>query len=244
MVFVCFVVLYHKTVNLRMLITKKIPILFRYASLDTGIYYMIDSLNPVTGMVSWSFNSETCIKRTLNFVVSQDRWYFGTGRKTWLCKDVPNNGTYVFLVRLSHSSYTVPLYIEIYTIWYTIKYFSKNWQLRFYLMWIRLWLDRDYIRLVPWKAEYPILTLRVQVTPYGERDQGQYWLMQWFVIWRHQAITWSNADLSSVRCGDTHPISLVIPQPPSSTTTYLKISLKSPRGQWVKKHAILHRHKT
>ena len=65
-----------------MLITKKIPILFRYASLDMGIYYMIDSLNPVTGMLSRSFNSVTCIKRPQNFVVSQDRWYIsGQGEK-------------------------------------------------------------------------------------------------------------------------------------------------------------------
>ena len=35
------------------------------------------------------------------------------------------------------------------------------------------------------------------VTPYGDRDMGQHWLRQWLVAWRHQAITWTNVDLSS-----------------------------------------------
>ena len=30
-------------------------------------------------------------------------------------------------------------------------------------------------------------------------DLGQHWLMQWLVAWRHQAIAWTNVDLSSVR---------------------------------------------
>ena len=40
------------------------------------------------------------------------------------------------------------------------------------------------------------------VTPYGDRDLGQHWLRQWLVAWRHQAITWTNVDLSSVRSCD------------------------------------------
>ena len=40
------------------------------------------------------------------------------------------------------------------------------------------------------------------VTPYGDRDMGQHWLRQWLVAWQHQAITWTNVDLSSVEiCG-------------------------------------------
>ena len=40
------------------------------------------------------------------------------------------------------------------------------------------------------------------VTPYGDRDLGQHWLRQWLVAWRHQAITWTNVDLSSVSLTD------------------------------------------
>ena len=40
------------------------------------------------------------------------------------------------------------------------------------------------------------------VTPYGNRDLGQHWPRQWLVAWWHQAITWTNVDLSSVEfCG-------------------------------------------
>ena len=40
------------------------------------------------------------------------------------------------------------------------------------------------------------------VTPGGDIDLGQHWLRQWLVAWRHQAITWTNVDLSSLRsCG-------------------------------------------
>ena len=35
------------------------------------------------------------------------------------------------------------------------------------------------------------------VTPYGDSDLGQHWLRQWLVAWWHQAITWTNVDLSS-----------------------------------------------
>ena len=40
------------------------------------------------------------------------------------------------------------------------------------------------------------------VTPYGNKDLVQHWFRQWLVAWRHQAITWTNVDLSSVEfCG-------------------------------------------
>ena len=40
------------------------------------------------------------------------------------------------------------------------------------------------------------------VTPFGDIDLGQHWLRWWLDAWRHQAITWNNVDLSSVRsCG-------------------------------------------
>ena len=63
------------------------------------------------------------------------------------------------------------------------------------------------------------------VTPYGDRDLGQHWLRRWLVAWRHQAITWTNVDLSSVRsCGHhVRAISLEMPQS-SVTKIYLKIT--------------------
>ena len=38
--------------------------------------------------------------------------------------------------------------------------------------------------------------------PYGDTDLGQHWLRWWFVAWRHQAITSTSVDLSSVRSSD------------------------------------------
>ena len=42
------------------------------------------------------------------------------------------------------------------------------------------------------------------MTPYGDMELGQHWLRWWLVAWRHQAITWTNVDLSSVRSSDIH----------------------------------------
>ena len=39
------------------------------------------------------------------------------------------------------------------------------------------------------------------MTPY---DVGQHWFKQWLVAWRHQAITWTSVDLSTVRSSDIH----------------------------------------
>ena len=58
------------------------------------------------------------------------------------------------------------------------------------------------------------------------------------VAWRHQAITWTNVDWSSVKSSDIHirTISQEMPEP-SITKVRLKITLKIlfrfPRGQWV-----------
>ena len=43
------------------------------------------------------------------------------------------------------------------------------------------------------------------VKPYGDIDLGQHWLRQWLVVWRHQAITSSNFDISLVRFCGIHP---------------------------------------
>ena len=40
------------------------------------------------------------------------------------------------------------------------------------------------------------------VTPSGDIDLGQHWLRQSIVAWRHQAINWTNVDLSSLRNSD------------------------------------------
>ena len=42
------------------------------------------------------------------------------------------------------------------------------------------------------------------LTSYGDRDLGQHWLRKWLVAWRHQTITWTNFDLSSVRSNGIH----------------------------------------
>ena len=44
-------------------------------------------------------------------------------------------------------------------------------------------------------------------TPYGDIELGQHWLRQWLVAWRHQAITWTNVDLS-VRSPSINPRAL------------------------------------
>ena len=45
---------------------------------------------------------------------------------------------------------------------------------------------------------------------YGDMELGQHWLRLWLVAWRHQAVTWTNVDLSFVMSNDIHldPLSL------------------------------------
>ena len=68
------------------------------------------------------------------------------------------------------------------------------------------------------------------VTPYVDTNLGQYWLR----YWRHQAITSTNVDLSSVKSSDIHlkTIALETSQPPitkiSFKMTYLKFYLNLP----------------
>ena len=54
------------------------------------------------------------------------------------------------------------------------------------------------------------------MTPYGDIDPRQHWFRQWLDAWRHQAIAWTNVDLSSVKSGVIHlrASSPEIPQPP------------------------------
>ena len=78
------------------------------------------------------------------------------------------------------------------------------------------------------------------VTPYGDRDLGQLWLRQWLVAWRHQAITWTNVDLSSVMSLGIHlrELSLNDVKIPINKTR-LKMASRSPRGQWVKTSSLM-----
>ena len=78
------------------------------------------------------------------------------------------------------------------------------------------------------------------VTPFGDIDLGQHWLRKWLVAWRHQAITWTNVDLSSVRSSGIYlrAISYEIPQPPfikfSLKITYLKLIWNLPGANELK----------
>ena len=87
------------------------------------------------------------------------------------------------------------------------------------------------------KNECMTLTHCGLVTPYGNRDLGQHWLWYWLIAWRHQAITWTNVDLSS-SSKDIHleEISWEMSQPSIAKKNFnhlTKTLLKSPRGQWV-----------
>ena len=42
------------------------------------------------------------------------------------------------------------------------------------------------------------------VTPYSDIELEQHWVRLWLVAWRHQAITWTNIDLSSVKSCALH----------------------------------------
>ena len=53
------------------------------------------------------------------------------------------------------------------------------------------------------QMRYP-LTHWGLVMPHGDRELSQLWLRQWLVAWRHQAITWTNVNLSSVTFSDIH----------------------------------------
>ena len=77
------------------------------------------------------------------------------------------------------------------------------------------------------------------MTPYGDRKLGQHWPRYWLVAWRHQAITWTNVDFSSIKSCGVHvrTISQEIPQP-SITKISLKITslkcIKFLGSQWAK----------
>ena len=63
------------------------------------------------------------------------------------------------------------------------------------------------------------------MTPYGNIDLDQHWPGLYLVAWWHQAITWTNVDLSSVRPSSIHRgvTSRAVPELPL-TTISLKIT--------------------
>ena len=75
---------------------------------------------------------------------------------------------------------------------------------------------------------YYALTHWGLVTSYGDRDLGQHWLRWWLVAWRHQAITWTNMDLSSAKSSDILPMATLqeIPQPSITKCGFKMSSLK------------------
>ena len=73
-----------------------------------------------------------------------------------------------------------------------------------------------------------------------DTDRVQYWRRWWLLAWRHQAITWTNVDLSSVRSCGIHLRALSKDLKIPNTKTRSKITfLRStfPKGQWVNRWA-------
>ena len=69
------------------------------------------------------------------------------------------------------------------------------------------------------------------VTPYGDKNLGHNWLKQWLVARWHQAIIWTNVDLSSVRSHDTHLTALsseALKIPVSKTTLKIEFLISQP----------------
>ena len=73
--------------------------------------------------------------------------------------------------------------------------------------------------------------------PYGDIDLSQYWLLQWLIAWWHQAITWTNGDISSVRYFGIHlrAISRWVGKVQfcKLTLDIIFFKITAPRGQWV-----------
>ena len=83
---------------------------------------------------------------------------------------------------------------------------------------LKIWLKFHRNLLLKFKFHWGLMM------PYGDRDLGQHWLRQWLVAWRHQAITWTNVDLSSVRFSYSNH-QRVIPQG-KTWSSITEISLK------------------
>ena len=72
------------------------------------------------------------------------------------------------------------------------------------------------------------------VTPYGDIGLGEHWLRWWLAAWRHQAITWTNVDLSSLGiCGTQMRFILIHQFVKWVWRIPCEITSTSPRDQWV-----------
>ena len=108
---------------------------------------------------------------------------------------------------------------------FSITFFERN-----LLVFIQIWLmfvpDGPIDKMSPLAkvmAWYSTGITHCGLVIYGSMDLGQHWHRKWLFGWRHQAITWTNVDLSSVRSSDIQlrAISQDIHQP-----SIIKISMK------------------
>ena len=66
------------------------------------------------------------------------------------------------------------------------------------------WMNANFTVVSKWICRNQwgnVLTHCSLVTPYGDIELSQYWPRKWLFAWRHQAITWTNIELSKVFCG-------------------------------------------
>ena len=108
----------------------------------------------------------------------------------WACFLLPKINVWYFLV------------LDCYLVEIDLRVFATRLYLKWY--WARFLPMREdmhtyYIMLCLLSL---VKTHWGLVMPYGVRDLDQHWFRYWLVAWRHQAITWTNVGLSSVRfCG-------------------------------------------
>ena len=100
---------------------------------------------------------------------------------------------------------------------------AKHWRMN----WTR-WVWASPLYPLAWRhlkklSHVSDLSLSGLVTPYGDIGLGQHWFRWWLVAWWHQAITWTNVDLSSVSSSYLHLMLIFVEIPQLSNT---KVTLK------------------
>ena len=94
-------------------------------------------------------------------------------------------------------------------------------------------LTKIFNVVAAWCLSFKINSLRPSDAIWRHKS-GSTLAQVWLAAWRHQAITWTNVDLSSVRSSGIHQraISWEIPQPPftqvSLKITFLKLNWNLP----------------
>ena len=91
-------------------------------------------------------------------------------------------------------------------IWKVIIFFHTETSWEFQLNNKVKSMDERVIIMWMWSSENLSFSLTHcgLVKPYGDINLCQHWLKQWLVAWQHQAITWTNVDLSSLRTSGIH----------------------------------------